>query len=108
MGTKPIQIVKLVLFEVVVLTVICIILGSGLAYAANSYLASHGFKISAIYSGLESFSYGGMKFEFMKSEVNTRSFLIPGITILLCAALVSLIPAFKASKTEPAKTMRIH
>lgn len=108
LGTKPGQIVKLVLFEVIILAIICIILGSGLAFAANSYLASHGFKISTIYSGLESFSYGGMNFEFMKSELNTRSFLIPGITILLCAALVSLIPAVKASKTEPAKTMRIH
>lgn len=107
-GTKPKQIVKLVLIEVTILGIICIILGSGLGYLANSQLATHGLKISSFYKGLESFTYGGIKFETMKSEINFRSFYIPALTVILCATIVSLIPAIKAARTEPAETMRMH
>lgn len=101
-GTKPAQIIKLVLVEVAILALICIIIGAGLGFMANTYLSSHGINIG------EGFTYGGMKFETMRSEVNIRSFIIPAVTVIICAALVSLFPAIKAAKTEPAKTMRIH
>lgn len=100
-GTKPSQIVKLVLIEVIILAFICIILGSVLGFAANSYLSTHGLKIG------EGLTYGGMKFETMEAEVNLRSFTIPAITVLVCAAFISLFPALKAARTDPAKTMRI-
>lgn len=101
-GTKPKQIIKVVVLEVTILALICIILGSGLGYGANTLLSKYGIKIG------EGFTYGGMKFETMKAEINFRSFLIPAITVILCAALVSLLPAIKAARTEPAKTMRFH
>ncbi len=44
----------------------------------------------------------------MRSEINLRSFIIPAVTVLACAVLVSLVPAVKASRTEPARTMRMH
>ncbi|KPJ70025.1 hypothetical protein AMJ44_00900 [candidate division WOR-1 bacterium DG_54_3] len=101
-GTKPKQIIKLVVIEVTILAIICIILGSGLGYGANTFLSKHGIKFG------EGITYGGMKFETMKAEINLRSFLIPAVTVILCAALVSLLPAIKAARTEPAKTMRFH
>jgi len=101
-GTKPGQIIKLVLTEVIMLAIICIIIGAALGFAANSYLSSHGIKIG------EGLTYGGMKFETMQAEVNLRSFIIPAVTVLICAAFISLFPAIKAAKTDPAKTMRIH
>ena len=107
-GTKPRQIVKLVLSEVIILAFLCIIIGSALGFAANSYLASHGLKVSAFYKGIESFTYGGIKFETIKSEINPRSFIIPAITVIVVAAIVSLFPAIKAARTEPATTMRMH
>jgi len=108
LGTKPKQIVKLVLIEVAILGLICIILGSGLGYLANSQLAAKGIKISAFYKGLEGFTYGGIKFDVMRSEINLRSFVIPALTVIICALVVSLIPAIKAARTEPAKTMRMN
>jgi putative ABC transport system permease protein len=101
-GTKPKQIIKVVVLEVTILALICIILGSGLGYGANTLLYKYGIKIG------EGFTYGGMKFETMRAEINLRSFLIPAITVILCAALISLLPAIKAARTEPAKTMRFH
>jgi ABC-type lipoprotein release transport system permease subunit len=101
-GTKPRQIISLVLLEVTILAVFCIILGFGLGYAANSFLSTYGIKFG------EGFSYGGMKFDTVYAEVNLRSFIIPAVTVLVCAALVSLYPSIKAAQTEPAKTMRMH
>ena len=90
-GTKPGQIIKLVLFEVTILAIISVIIGVGLGFAANSYLSTHGIKIG------EGLTYGGMKFETMRAEINLRSFTIPAITVILCAAVVSLFPAVKAT-----------
>jgi putative ABC transport system permease protein len=101
-GTKPKQIVKLVVLEVTILAIICIFIGSGLGYGANTLLSKHGIKFG------EGITYGGMEFDTMRSEINSRSFIIPIVTVMACAAAVSLIPALKAARTEPAKTMRIH
>lgn len=101
-GTKPREIIRLVLLEVTILAVFSILLGAVLGLGTNSLLSSHGIKFG------EGFTYGGMTFDTMYTEVNTRSFLIPAVTVLLCSTLVSLYPSFKAAKTEPAKTMRMH
>ncbi len=101
-GTKPGQIIKLVLFEVIILAIFCVTIGTGLGYAATSFLSTRGLKLG------EGLTYGGMEFGTMYAEVNIRSFVIPAVTVILCAVLVSLFPAIKAAKTKPAKTMRIH
>lgn len=101
-GTKPGQIIRLVLWEVTILALLCILIGTGLGLGANAYLSFHGLNLK------EAFSYGGMTFSTMRAEINVRSFIIPAVTVLICATLVSLLPAIKAAKTDPAKTMRIH
>jgi len=101
-GTKPGEIIKLILYEVNILAVICILIGTIVALGVNYWLSKHGIKLP------QAFSYGGMKFEVMRSEINLRSFIIPAITVLISASLVSIIPALKAAKTDPAKAMRLH
>jgi ABC-type lipoprotein release transport system permease subunit len=90
------------LLEVTILAVFSILLGAVLGFGANSLLSTHGIKFG------EGFTYGGVKFDTMYSEVNTKSFFIPALIVLLCSTLVSLYPSFKAARTEPAKTMRMH
>ncbi len=101
-GTKPRQIIRLVLLEVLILSVLAMAVGAGLGLGANFLLSRHGIKFS------EGLTYGGMVFDTMKSEINIRSFTIPAATVIICGILVSLIPALKAARTEPAKTMRVH
>ncbi len=101
-GTKPQQIIRLVLLEVLILSVLAMAVGAGLGLGANFLLSRHGIKFS------EGLTYGGMVFDTMKSEINVRSFTIPAATVIICGILVSLIPALKAARTEPAKTMRVH
>jgi putative ABC transport system permease protein len=102
LGTKPRRIVRLVLLEVVFLSILASLAGAILGLGANAYLSHHGIKFG---SGL---TYGGMVFDTMVSEINVRSFTIPAMTVIVCAIVVSLVPAVKAARTEPARTMRMH
>jgi putative ABC transport system permease protein len=101
-GTRPIQIVKMVLTEVNLLAIACVLLG-----ALGGLLLNYIFSVKGI-TLPEAISYGGMKFETMRAEINARSFYIPALTVMISATLVSLFPAIKAAKTDPAKSMRIH
>ncbi len=101
-GTKPGDIIKMILYEVNVLGIICIFFGTVLALITNYLLSKKGITLP------EPFSYGGMKFETMKTEINLRSFLIPAVTVFISATIVGFFPALKAAKTDPAKAMRQH
>jgi putative ABC transport system permease protein len=102
LGTRPGRVVRLVVLEVVILSFLAMIAGGALGLGANLVLSRHGIRFS---TGL---TYGGMVFDTMRSEVNLRSFTIPALTVILSALLVSLFPALKASRTDPARTMRMH
>lgn len=102
MGTKPKDIIKLILTEINILAFICIILGSIAGLGINLLLSKHGISMP------EPITYGGMKFQYMTSEVNLRSFLIPAVIVFLSATIVGFFPAVKAAKTDPAKAMRTH
>jgi putative ABC transport system permease protein len=102
LGTKPGRIIRLVLLEVLFLSILASLAGAAIGLGTNAILSRHGIKFG---SGL---TYGGMVFDTMTSEINLRSFIIPAITVVLCAVVVSLVPAIKAARTEPARTMRMH
>ena len=102
LGTRPGRVVRLVVLEVLILSLLAMIAGSAIGLGANLVLSRHGIRFS---TGL---TYGGMVFDTMRSEVNLRSFTIPALTVFLSALLVSLFPALKASRTDPARTMRMH
>jgi len=102
MGTRPGEIIKLILTEINILAIICIILGSVAGLGINYIFSKYGISLP------EPFTYGGMKFQHMTSEINLRSFVIPAVTVLLSASIVGLFPAVKASRTDPAKAMRTH
>jgi putative ABC transport system permease protein len=100
LGTRPGQVVRLVLAELFLIAVGGVILGSGLSAVLNWLLSIRGIAIPT------PISYGGVEFSRMYSEINARSFLIPAITVSLSAILVGVAPALKAARTEPAKAMR--
>lgn len=102
LGTRPGRVVRLVVLEVVILSLIAMLAGAALGLGANLVLSRHGIRFS---TGL---TYGGMVFDTMKSEINLRSFTIPALTVILSALVVSFFPALKAARTDPARTMRMH
>ena len=101
-GTTPIQIFWLVICEVVIIAIASVVVGAILGTLFNYLLSVYGITLS------EEFTYGGMKFGTMHAEVNMRSLMIPTITVLFSAMLVSLYPAIKAARILPAKAMRTH
>ncbi len=101
-GTKPSFILKMIVEEALIISIAGIAVGSLLGFSINLYFSTHGYTLS------HPFTYGGMKFSKMLSELNLRSFLIPAFSIILVAIVASLFPAVKASKTEPSKTLRFH
>ncbi len=101
-GTKPMQIFSLVISEVVIIAIGSICIGAILGITINYLLSINGIKLP------QEFTYGGMKFGTMYTEVNMRSLIIPAITVMLSAIIVSLFPAIKAARILPAKAMRTH
>jgi putative ABC transport system permease protein len=100
-GTRPIQIVKLVLAELCVISFGGMLLGAGLSIVVNWFLSMHGISLPT------PLSYGGAEFTHMYTEVSARSLYIPAVTVFLAAILVGLAPAVKAAGTEPAEAMRM-
>ncbi|MCZ6680124.1 MAG: ABC transporter permease [Candidatus Poribacteria bacterium] len=101
-GTKPVQIFSLVICEVVIIALGSIVVGALLGILINHLLSIYGITLP------QEFTYGGIKFQTMYAEVNARSLIVPGVTVLLSATLVSLFPALKAARIMPAKAMRTH
>ena len=101
-GTKPVEIFWLVTCEVVIIALCSIIVGALFGVLINYLLSIYGITYP------QEFTYGGIKFQTMYAEVNARCLIIPAITVLLSATLVSLFPAIKAARVAPAKAMRTH
>ena len=101
-GTGPQQIFGLVLIEVFIMAIISIILAIGLSYAVNYSLSIHGLAMPT------PFTYGGIEFRKMYTEINARSFYIPALCVVFSAMLVAIFPATKAAHTAPARAMRMH
>ena len=101
-GTGPGQIFSLVLIEVFIMAIISIILAIGLSYAVNYALSIHGVAMPT------PFTYGGIEFRKMYTEINARSFYIPALCVVFSAMFVAIFPATKAAHVAPAKAMRMH
>lgn len=102
MGTRPAEIFRMVIYEVGILSILSIIVGALLAFVVNSYLAQQGIPYP------EPVSIGGIEVSTLYGEVNIRSMYIPALTVFITAFLVSIFPALKAARIEPAEAMRMH
>ncbi len=102
LGTRPGQIFRLVLYEVNLMAAGSIVIGAVIALIANYLLSLHGISLP------QPLHYGGMEFKKMYAEINVRSFVIPAVIVAVSASLVAIFPAVRASRTAPAKAMRMH
>ena len=84
------------------MAVISVVIGFFVGLAVNYWLSLHGVPLPT------PLTYGGMEFSRMYTEINARSFVIPAVTVMFSAGLVSIFPAIKAARTAPARAMRTH
>lgn len=101
-GTGPAQVFGLVLLETGFLALMSIAVATVISLIANHTMSIHGLTLG------ETISYGGMDFSTYYTELNLRSFWLPGLSVFGSALLVAIFPALKAAHTKPARTMRMH
>jgi len=102
LGTRPGQIVRVVLSETFVMAVASVIIGVAVSLVVNYLLSLKGISMP------QPITYGGIEFTTMKTEINARSLYIPAITVIIVAVLVSIYPALRAAHIAPARVMRMH
>jgi ABC-type lipoprotein release transport system permease subunit len=100
-GTRPWQVFGLVIVEVAEMALLSVVVGFIVAYVLNYAFSIAGIPIPEI-------EYGGVSFVEMYTEINTRSFVIPLLSVVLSAVTISVFPALKAARTQPATAMRYH
>lgn len=101
-GTKPLEIFFLVLYEVNVLALFSIALGGIIGVIINYILSIYGITLP------EPMTWGGVELHDLKSTVTSSSLYIPALTVILSASIISIFPAVSAAKTAPARSMRMH
>ena len=100
LGTRPFTVLKLIVLETAILCIISIAMGALLSLSFNHYLSIHGIKLST------PFDYGGIRWDTILSEVNSRTLYVPAIVTFLAALTVSVFPAIRAARIVPVKAMR--
>jgi ABC-type lipoprotein release transport system permease subunit len=100
-GTRPRQVFGLVIIEVFEMALLSVGIGLVIAYAVNYTFSIVGIPIPPV-------EYGGVTFNVMNTEINARSFAIPLVCVVASAVVISVFPALKAARTQPATAMRYH
>jgi len=102
LGTRPPRLFIMILCEIIFMTAIGSLIGAGVGYLVNTWLSFRGIALP------QPFTWGGMEFSRFYTEVNARTFYIPGLTVLATALLAAIWPARWAARIDPAKALRMH
>jgi ABC-type lipoprotein release transport system permease subunit len=102
LGTSSVQIFRLIVMEISIMALLSIAIACLVSLAVNYGLSIQGITMP------HTFTYGGVEFSKMYTEINARSFYIPTLAVLVSGILISTIPAAMAAKTAPARAMRVH
>jgi ABC-type antimicrobial peptide transport system permease subunit len=101
-GTSPWMVFRLVLTEVSLMAVMSVAVGCVIATGVNYWLSINGVAMPV------AIDFGGMTFSHAYTEINVRSYVIPLLCVFLSAIFISVFPAMKAARTQPAAAMRYH
>ncbi len=103
LGTKPRQIIKLVVEEAFALGMVGIAAGTLLGSALTQYFARHGIDLSSFSAGAAAL---GITSSRVYSELTTANLLYSNLAVLAVVLLVALYPAVHAAKLRPVEAIR--
>ncbi len=104
-GTRPRQIVALVLAESTLLATLSGVLGLGLGLLAHAFIATHGIDMSVAEG--ESYQMGGVALDpIIYGQLSVDSVAIPLASLFLVAVLGGLWPALRAARLDPVAAIR--
>jgi ABC-type lipoprotein release transport system permease subunit len=101
-GTRPGSIVKMLLIEACIMGCLSVLLGSLFATGGLLFLSSHGWVLDP------PLDFGGFAFREMQAAIKPECYWIPAVIVMVTASLVSLLPALKAARTDPARSLRMN
>jgi ABC-type lipoprotein release transport system permease subunit len=99
-GTSPVQIFFIIIFEMAFLTTMSIVLGIGLSLVANNILSRHGITLPT------PIELEGLHFESYVSQVSIETVLYPCLIVFVVSIVVSAFPALRAARITPVRALR--
>lgn len=108
LGVTPARIGGLVLRETVVLALLAMSLGFGLALAGHAYLATHGLDYGAFVGG--EFDVSGVIMDdlIIYTKIDVARWLGSGAAVFGMILLSALYPAWRATRLDPSQAMRTY
>ena len=103
LGTKPRQIVKMVVEEAFVLALVGAAIGSAIGISASVYFATEGMNLSSWAEGAAAL---GMTSTVVYTRLTAANVLISNLAVLAVVVLVGLYPAMHASRLRPVEAIR--
>ena len=102
LGSRPWQLVRMILLETVLLALASIGMGMALMLPVVVWFTHHGIEMP------EAVDMGGVLFTHMTGETSLYVFFMPFAFMLLAAALVSLPPGLRAARILPRDALGSH
>jgi putative ABC transport system permease protein len=103
LGTKPRQIIKMVVEEAFVLALVGAVIGSAIGISASLYFATAGMNLSSWAEGAAAL---GMTSTVVYTRLTVANVVISNLAVLAVVVLVGLYPAMHASRLRPVEAIR--
>ena len=103
LGTKPRQIIKLVVEEAFVLALVGALIGSAIGISASAFFATEGMNLSAWAEGAAAL---GMTSTLVYTKLTTANVVLSNLSVVAVVVLVGLYPALHASRLRPVDAIR--
>jgi ABC-type lipoprotein release transport system permease subunit len=103
LGTKPAQIVRLVVVEALLLAVVGILLGAAAGGAATVWFGVNGIDLSAWDEGM---SIAGITTSVINPVLTAANLIWSGATVLVLVVVVAIYPAARAARLNPIDAIR--